>query len=252
MAEANVGARAVKDGADCLVIDAESQYQGRYAAAQTYIDAAASADRQSLPGRTRGLPLRRLPPELPLLGVPRPGRRSVQPAADVLGGHRHDGVDASIAHTYEYNEIYRRPIFPLGQLWGRLSASSIEQFNTLAKAYGATGVSWWDWQSAPLLLLRTDITQNSAAAGHLHPAHSRQHLPRQQGRPRDLGAGAPLRAPGYKLAIDGDFGATDAEGGQGLPGQAPAHRPAASSTARPGTRSIATRRFQSPGRRRRA
>src|SRR3979411_1047758 len=35
--EANLGARAVANGADCLVIDAEAEYEGHYAAAQTYI-----------------------------------------------------------------------------------------------------------------------------------------------------------------------------------------------------------------------
>ncbi len=44
-------------------------------------------------------------------------------------------VASMYAVTYEYNEIYRRPIFPLGQLWnsGRgMSLSTIEQFNQLA------------------------------------------------------------------------------------------------------------------------
>jgi lysozyme family protein len=31
-----------------------------------------------------------------------------------------------------------------------MSTSSIEEFDLFAKAYGAAGVSWWDWQSAPL------------------------------------------------------------------------------------------------------
>ena len=35
--EAELGARAVQAGADCLVIDAESEYEGKYGAAQTYI-----------------------------------------------------------------------------------------------------------------------------------------------------------------------------------------------------------------------
>ena len=35
--EANLGAQAVANGADCLVIDAEAEYEGHYGAAQTYI-----------------------------------------------------------------------------------------------------------------------------------------------------------------------------------------------------------------------
>ena len=36
--EAQVGAKAVQQGADCLVIDAESHYEGRYASADRYIE----------------------------------------------------------------------------------------------------------------------------------------------------------------------------------------------------------------------
>ena len=35
--EAEVGAAAVRDGANCLLIDAESEYQGKYVQAQEYI-----------------------------------------------------------------------------------------------------------------------------------------------------------------------------------------------------------------------
>ena len=37
--EAQIGAQAVRPGADCLVIVAEAEYEGRYGAAQRYIDA---------------------------------------------------------------------------------------------------------------------------------------------------------------------------------------------------------------------
>ena len=37
VAEAEVGARAVANGAQCLVIDAEAEYEGRYASAQVYL-----------------------------------------------------------------------------------------------------------------------------------------------------------------------------------------------------------------------
>jgi len=39
VAEAKVGATAVRRGADCLVIDAEGDYEGKYAAADLYIQA---------------------------------------------------------------------------------------------------------------------------------------------------------------------------------------------------------------------
>ena len=53
----------------------------------------ARPDRRRLPALARRLPLRRLPPGLPLLGLPRPRRRPVQPAADVLEDDRRLGAD---------------------------------------------------------------------------------------------------------------------------------------------------------------
>ena len=59
-----------------------------------------------------------------------------------------DSPDAAYAHTFVQNRIYGRPIAPLGQLYGGVSAPQIERFRQVAAAYGAPGFSWWDWQSA--------------------------------------------------------------------------------------------------------
>jgi len=56
--------------------------------------------------------------------------------------------DAAYAHTFVENRIYGRPIAPLGQLYGGVAANQVERFRELAAAYGAPGLSWWDWQSA--------------------------------------------------------------------------------------------------------
>ena len=87
--EAQAAAQAVHDGADCLVIDAESEYEGKYVAAQSYITQLRKLIGQTIPVALAGFPVCGLPPRLPVLGVPRPGRRSVQHATDVLGRHRH-------------------------------------------------------------------------------------------------------------------------------------------------------------------
>ncbi len=203
-AEANLGARAVRDGANCLVIDAESQYQGKYAAAQTYIT------------RLRQLIGKRFP--VGLAGFPYVGYHLSFPYSVFLGpnGAQYNlpqmywadigtTVATVFAVTYEYNEIYRRPIFPLGQLWGRLSATSIEQFNTLAKQYGASGVSWWDWQSAPLSYFN-DITRSAPL---LVSYVERTPASVYRGNKGDLVIWAQehLYSAGYRLVIDGVFGA---------------------------------------------
>ncbi|MGH2886887.1 MAG: hypothetical protein ACRDPA_30045, partial [Solirubrobacteraceae bacterium] len=54
--EAQVGAEAVHDGADCLVLDAESEYEGKYVAAQTYMTDLRKLVGQSYPVALAGFP----------------------------------------------------------------------------------------------------------------------------------------------------------------------------------------------------
>jgi hypothetical protein len=54
--EAGVGARAVHDGADCLIIDAESEYEGKYVAAQSYITQLRKLIGSSYPVALAGFP----------------------------------------------------------------------------------------------------------------------------------------------------------------------------------------------------
>ena len=91
LGEAAAAAANVATGADCFVIDAETTYEGRYASAQRYVAGAARADRPRLPARADLVSVRRLPPELPVLGVPRARRRAGQPAAGLLEGDRRLG-----------------------------------------------------------------------------------------------------------------------------------------------------------------
>jgi Putative peptidoglycan binding domain len=58
-------------------------------------------------------------------------------------------VDTVYAHTFAYNRLYGRPIFPLGQVYNRPPANQIERFRQIGYSYGASGISWWDWQEAP-------------------------------------------------------------------------------------------------------
>ena len=58
-------------------------------------------------------------------------------------------VDTVYANTYIGNRIYGRPIFPLGQTYGGVSTSDLLRFREEAVDYGATGLSFWDWQETP-------------------------------------------------------------------------------------------------------
>ena len=145
--EADLGAQAVRDGADCLVIDAEAQYQGRYVAAQTYLQRLRSLIGARYPVALAGFPYIDFHPAFPYSVFLGPGGAQYN-APQMYWRAIGTSVSAVYAHTYAYNEIYQRPIFPLGQLYSNPPSGQIERFRELSRAYGAGGVSWWDWQSA--------------------------------------------------------------------------------------------------------
>jgi hypothetical protein len=146
--EAELGAKAVADGADCLVIDAESQYEGHYGAAQTYI-----TNLRAKIGPTYPLGLASFPyvyyhtsfPYSVFLGPNGAQFNAPQMYWKDIG----NSVDTVYANTYIANRVYGRPIAPLGQTYSHPSNSELVRFREEAVDYGATGISWWDWQETP-------------------------------------------------------------------------------------------------------
>jgi hypothetical protein len=145
--EAELGAEAVRAGADCLVIDAEAQYQGRYAAAQTYIEQLRSLIGSRYPVALAGFPYVDFHPSFPYSVFLGPGGAQYN-MPQMYWKDIGTSVSAVYAHTYSFNRIYQRPIFPLGQVYSHPPPGQIERFRELSRAYGASGVAWWDWQSA--------------------------------------------------------------------------------------------------------
>jgi peptidoglycan hydrolase-like protein with peptidoglycan-binding domain len=152
--EAELGAEAVADGADCLVIDAESEYEGKYAAAQTYID-----DLRAKIGPTYPLGLASFPYVYDHESFPYSvflGPNGAQYNAPQMYWHDiGQSVDTVYANTFIANRIYQRPIFPLGQTYGGVSAAELLRFREEAVDYGATGASYWDWQETGASLWST-------------------------------------------------------------------------------------------------
>jgi peptidoglycan hydrolase-like protein with peptidoglycan-binding domain len=146
--EASLGAKAVAAGADCLVIDAEGEYEDRYGAAQTYI-----ADLRAAIGPAYPLGLASFPyvydhtsfPYSVFLGPNGAQFNAPQMYWRDIG----NSVDTAYANTYISNRVYGRPIYPLGQTYSHPSAAELVRFREEAVDYGATGISWWDWQETP-------------------------------------------------------------------------------------------------------
>lgn len=162
--EAEMGADAVAAGADCLVIDAEAEYEGKYGAAQTYI-----ADLRAKIGPAYPLGLASFPyvydhtafPYSVFLGPNGAQYNAPQMYWKAIG----DRVDTVYANTFISNRVYGRPIFPLGQTYESPSTSDLIRFREEAPLYGSTGISWWDFQE-------TSSSGWSALAAPLEPLSS--------------------------------------------------------------------------------
>jgi len=144
-AEALRGVDAIKKGADCLVIDAESSYEGRYAAADKFMDVL----RQRAPGGAQigftSFPYVDYHLRLPYSVFMAKGGATLN-VPQVYWHTIGDSPAASLGHTYRWNRPYHRPIYPLGQTYQNPPADRLREFRRRAKGYGANGISWWSWQ----------------------------------------------------------------------------------------------------------
>jgi hypothetical protein len=147
VSEAHVGAAAVADGADCLVIDAESQYEGKYVQAQTYMTTLRRLIGAGFPLALAGFPYVDYHPAFPYSVFLGPGAAQVN-TPQMYWADIGTTVDDVYSHTYEFNRLYERPIDPLGQVFNHPRVNQIKRFRQMSRSYGASGVSWWDWQEA--------------------------------------------------------------------------------------------------------
>ncbi|MQA75466.1 MAG: hypothetical protein GEU88_14175 [Solirubrobacterales bacterium] len=145
--EARVSAEAASRGADCLVIDAESEYEGRYAQASTYVTELRRLVGPDYPIGLAAFPYVHYHPAFPYSVFLGPGAATFnlpQMYWRAIG----DSVGKVFSITYTYNGVYGRPILPLGQLYSNPPRRQVLRFRRLAADYGAAGVSWWSWQHA--------------------------------------------------------------------------------------------------------
>ena len=143
--EANLGARLARSGADCLMIDAEGHYEGRYRPAQAYIRRLRSRVGPNYPVGLTSFPYVHYHPTFPYSVFLGPGGAQFnvpQMYWKTIGV----SVDRIFSITYTYNRLFKRPIHPLGQTYANPSSYEVQRFRRLALAYGAPGVSWWVWQ----------------------------------------------------------------------------------------------------------
>ncbi|HMJ72820.1 MAG TPA: peptidoglycan-binding domain-containing protein [Solirubrobacterales bacterium] len=143
--EAKVGAAAVRRGADCLVVDAEGQYEGKYAAADRYIRALRARIGGGFPLSLAGFPYVDYHPSFPysvFFGAQGATVDQPQMYWKAMG----TSVRAVFEHTYVFNRLWGRPVYPLGQTYGGAGRTDIVRFRRFSASYGGLAPSWWDWQ----------------------------------------------------------------------------------------------------------
>jgi hypothetical protein len=170
--EARAGARAVSAGAQCLIIDAEAEYEGRYTAAARYLRELRRRVGGAYPVGLASFPYVDYHPAFPYSVFLGPGGAQFD-MPQMYWLEIGSGVATVYRHTYTGNRIYRRSIYPLGQTADAAPAFEIQLFRGLSVRYGSPGISWWDyaWTSAEALWPAISGLYESAGAPPLgYPA----------------------------------------------------------------------------------
>jgi hypothetical protein len=200
--EAAVGAAAVANGADCLVLDVEGQYEGKYPQASYYMSSLRSRIGADYPVGLASFPYVDYHPALPYSVFLGPGGAQYN-VPQLYWKDIGTTVDQGYIHTWVWNRIYGRPIAPLGQVYNKPKAGQIRRFRALALSHGFDGVSWWSWQSAGKRQWKAVGSPVSPAAAGPYPSYPFLHV----GSKGDFVAWAQqlLAGGGYSVPINGYF-----------------------------------------------
>jgi len=204
--EAGAAAQAVRDGANCLVIDAESEYQGKYVAAQSYITQLRKLIGQSYPVALAGFPYVDYHPGFPYSVFLGPGGAQYN-SPQMYWMDIGTSVTAVYAHTYAYNGVYERAIDPLGQVYQNPPLGQLIRFRQLSRTYGASGVSWWDWQEASPNAWK-GISIGAGNLTGVTPTTDTPVLGLHSLGDLVVWAQEHLATAGFTIPIDGDYGLT--------------------------------------------
>jgi hypothetical protein len=154
VAEARVAARAVRAGADCFVVDAESEYKARgrryegptYRAARRYMSELRRRAGREYPVALTSFAYVDYHPGFPYSAfVEGPDGVDVLMPQVYWGAFR-TAVDRAVRRTAQWNGIYGVPIAPIAGTYEREVPRDLVRFRCLAAAYGWPGASYWSFQ----------------------------------------------------------------------------------------------------------
>ncbi len=206
LAEAAAAVAAARAGAQCLVVDAEGEYDKLYGAAQLFVRTLRSQLGADFPIGLASEAEVAQHPTFPYSVFLGPGGFNVV-LPQIYWIDFGVNVDAAYAASIGANSIYERPILPLGQLYGSPTPAQLTRFRALARAYGSPGSSFFDLdvaQPAELAALRAPLprlARRALVAPTLHAGACGDEVVQAQ----EL-----LNAAGAHLPVGGFFGAETA------------------------------------------
>lgn len=145
IAEARVGARIVRNGVDCLIVDAETEYEGRPGSAKQYVRSLRHRIGRRYPVALTTFPYVSLHSRFPYRQFLGKGGAQYN-LPQVYWREIGDPVKRALRRTIRENRRFGRPILPVGQSWRTPSSAQIRRFERIARKHGAAGVSYWVWQ----------------------------------------------------------------------------------------------------------
>lgn len=203
LGEARAAVAAVRNGAQCLIVDAEGQYDGRYGAAQLFVHALRAQLGAGFPIGLAGQAEVSQHPGFPYSVILGPGGFQFD-LPQMYWRELGVSVDVAYAKTIGENSIYARPILPVGQLFGEPLPSEVIRFRSLARASGASGVSFFDLESAQASALAALKATLPRVAARAFPAPT---LRAGADSDQVLWAQELLNAAGAHLPVGGFLGA---------------------------------------------
>jgi hypothetical protein len=204
LTEAARSAEAKTKGADCFVIDAEAEYEGRYKQAAAYIKELRRRVGPDYPIGLTSFPYVHYHPSFPYSQFFAPGGATYN-LPQMYWKDIGTSVDRIFNITYTQNRVYGHPIFPLGQLYNGPNPADVRRFRQRATQYGATGLSWWSWQHGRA----TDWAAVSGSAGPVptgEPTYSWPVLRVGSRGDHVVWAQMHLNGAGYRVLVNGRYG----------------------------------------------
>ena len=147
--EAAVAARAVRAGADCFVIDAETElerYKDRYKRVQRYMRALRARVGPTYPIGMTSFPYVDYHGPFPYTAFfTGPDAANFNMPQVYWKAFRTSAAKA-VDRTIRWNRIFGVPMALIGSTYMRENRSEITSFRCAAQAAGVQGVSWWEWK----------------------------------------------------------------------------------------------------------